>query len=185
MHTGESLVGLFEQLLRSKPLPLNGWDFVRVHCTQVVCMTRAGMTPKLIPNREAEAGEKRWTMRFDSYDTHPKRNRDAIRFGIIVLLHDHFGISLRDIPSAALAELESRLEELMLGDGAYVPFAEQCSASSSLALARVLPTTVVAIRPARTENASERSFQRGRFTTAELHCIFSTEVSNKVLRYGQ
>jgi hypothetical protein len=177
MHTGESLIRLFEQLLRSKPLPLNGWDFVHVHCSHVACVTRGGMTPKLIPNREAGPGELRWTLRFDSNDTYPKRNRDAIRFGIRVLLRDHFDIEFRDIPCEALVELEQRLEELMLGDGIYVPFAEECNVTPLLALARALPSAT----PIRSvEYARDRSFERSGLAITELHRILSAKLRHQV-----
>lgn len=179
MHTAESLFREFEKLLLTKPLPVSGWHFVHVHCRHVECLTRAGMQPGLRPHPKAGADGYRWLMCFDARDTHPKRNRDAIRFGVKVLLHDRFHIPCRDIPFEALTELELRLEVLMLGDGEYVPFAEECGITPLLALASGLPlaiASVTAIR--RPKHPSERQLERHAVTIAKMYGVFRAELGH-------
>jgi hypothetical protein len=182
MHTGESLYRVFEQLLRSKPLPVNGWDFVQKHCSRVECIARAGMTRGIHENREAGPDDHRWSIRCDARDSHPKQNRDAIRGAIHILLRDRFNISMKDIPAEALTELELRLEQLMPGDGEYVPFAEQCGATPLLALApRRLPS-VASVRP---KHPSERSLERCALTITQFHGELGANLRYEILRYGQ
>jgi hypothetical protein len=178
MHTAESLFGIFEPLLQTKRLPVNGWDFIRLHCSRVICVSRAGMKPGLHENRDAEDDEHRWSLRFDSRDSYPQRNRAAIRGAIHILLHDRFGISLKDIPSEALAELELRLEVLMLGDGSYVPFAELCDVAPSLALARALPLSVARVRFIRPKHPSERHLERHAVALAKMHGVLRAELGH-------
>lgn len=140
------------------------------------------MTPGLRENREAGPNDHRWTIRVDARDTDPKRNRDAIRFGIRILLRDRFDISIRDITTDALIELELRLEELMLGDGYYVPFSEECG-RPLLTLARLpVGMSVVSVRP---KHPSERRLERHARAFAELDGVLGAEVRHEILGYCQ
>lgn len=203
MHTADTLFRAFETVLQSKPLPVSGFHFVRLHCSGVECTQRAGMQPELRRCHDADPNGHRWTMHFDARDTHPKRNRDALRWGVRVLVDDgRFDrddgpfariAAYRDIPSEALRALILELEALMPGDGEYVPFAEHCEATplalvqhESLALARELPLSVLAaVIPIRPEHPSERSLERYIRVLAEADRELRAELRQEVWRYSQ